>query len=106
MSDHRDDHQMHENSLLAYYAEADNLSGRRAAVVAVYRKAAKSLRDREVMRALGFVDPNKVRPSITTLIHKGILHEEIRSAKDPDTERTVRLVSLNPRMDAAKPKAA
>ena len=84
---------MHPNSLEAYSEESQNLSQRKAAVVAAYRIAGRPLRDREVMRALGFGDMNAVRPTITALVHEDILHE-VGSQIDPDTWRKVRLVTL------------
>ena len=95
-------HVMHPNSLEAYSEESQNLSQRKAAVVAAYRIAGRPLRDREVMCALGFRDMNAVRPTITALIHDDILHE-VGSQTDPDTGRTVRLVTLTrTRMDAGR----
>lgn len=47
--------------------------------------------DREIMKALGRVDPNYVRPCITGLIKAGVLYE-VDSVKCPDTGRMVRRV--------------
>lgn len=48
---------------------------RKMAILAVFRAANRSLTDRQVMVAMGFVDPNKVRPRITELIKESRLVE-------------------------------
>jgi hypothetical protein len=84
-----------QNSVAAYREERreGRLSRRADEVLAIYRAARRPLRDRQVMERLGYVDPNKVRPSITTLIDKGILRE-VASVTDPVTNKTVRVVAL------------
>lgn len=49
--------------------------------------------DRDIMKRLGFVEPNTVRPSITGLIEDMLL-EESGSIKCPLTGKKVRVVSL------------
>lgn len=85
---------IHENSLAAYYSEADRLS-RRAWLVLAYVKSHGPLTDRQVMHGMGFKEPNCVRPRITELIDAGKL-QEIRSIRCPETGKTVRVVAVPP----------
>lgn len=85
-------HAMHENSLAAYREEEANLTGR---ALRVYEWIERNgcVTDREVMRGLGFTDPNAVRPRITELIDAGRL-EEVGSRRDGQTGKTVRIVAV------------
>jgi predicted HTH transcriptional regulator len=49
--------------------------------------------DRQIMRRLGFIEPNSVRPRISELIEAGQLLE-VGSTKDSVTGKTVRIVGL------------
>jgi DNA-binding Lrp family transcriptional regulator len=62
---------------------------RQEQVLEVYRCYGCSLTDREVMRHLGFIDMNTVRPSITRLVKKGVL-KAVKSLVDDATGVTVR----------------
>jgi hypothetical protein len=92
MSQHKT-HAIRRNSIAARYQEREHLSRRKDQVLAVYARARRPLRDREVMQALGFVDMNSIRPVVTALIDKKVLHE-VGDTVDPITKRTVRLVAL------------
>lgn len=82
---------MHANSLAAYRAEAKRISLRAAAVLIWLREHGRAT-DREVMRGMGFSDPNKVRPRITELVDAGLL-EEVDTKIDPETRKRVRIVA-------------
>jgi hypothetical protein len=86
-------HRIRQNSVIAHGEERKRLSRRADEIINVYARARRPLRDREVMQALGFIDMNAVRPSITALIDKTILRE-VGDSIDPATRKTVRLVAL------------
>lgn len=85
-------HRLHENSLAAYRAEESRLSKRAEAVLAWIRENGAHT-DREVMRGMGFSEPNAVRPRITELLE---LHKltEVCSRRCPETGKTVRVVDV------------
>lgn len=85
-------HQMHDNSLAAYRAEGPKLSRRALAVLAWVAEHGPHT-DREVMRGMGFTDPNAVRPRITELIDANKLME-VGDVTCPVTRKTVRRVDL------------
>lgn len=85
-------HRMHENSLDAYSVECDKL-GRRAQAVLEWVRGHGPATDREIMRGLGFADPNTVRPRVTELVEWGLL-AEIGRRVDSLTHKTVRVVDV------------
>lgn len=85
-------HRLHDNSLAAYRAEEAKLS-RRAQAVLVWITEHGPHTDREVMRGMGFTDPNAVRPRITELIEAGKLME-VGDLRCPVTGKTVRRVDI------------
>jgi len=66
---------VHQNSKKAYHEERVSISKRGADVLRVIRNCEHALTDREVMQALGFTDPNSVRPRITELLDGGFIRE-------------------------------
>lgn len=86
---------MHENSLTAYRSETKRITLRAATVFAWICRHGRAT-DREVMRGLGFTDPNKVRPRITELVDVGML-VEVENKRDTETGKTVRVVDIAPR---------
>lgn len=91
---------VHTNSLSAYHSL--DIGERAAAVLKVYAEASTPLTDREVMRRMGFTDPNQVRPRTTELVEEGLL-EECGTAIDKHTQKTVRLCRPTGRALAVKP---
>mgnify|MGYP001594862010 CR=1 FL=1 len=85
-------HRMHENSLDAYGAERERL-GRRAQAVLAWVHGHGPATDRDIMRGLGFTDPNTVRPRVTELVEWGLL-AEIGRRVDSLTRKTVRVVDV------------
>jgi len=85
-------HRMHENSLDAYGAEREKL-GRRAQAVLAWVRLHGPATDREVMRGLGFTEPNCVRPRVTELVDLGLL-VEVSNRRCPVTGKTVRVVDV------------
>lgn len=85
-------HRLHDNSIQAYHAEEAKLS-RRAQAVLEWITAHGPHTDREVMRGMGFTEPNAVRPRITELIDAGKLME-VCSVRCPVTGKTVRRVDI------------
>lgn len=83
---------MHPNSLAAYRSEVRRISLRAATVYAWIREHGRST-DREVMKGLGYHDPNKVRPRITELVDAGML-AEVDEKIDPETRKRVRVVEV------------
>lgn len=93
---------VHENSRKAYReGRLDLLPERQRAILELFRRRKAPSTDREVMRLLGFVDPNKVRPSITFLVDAGILFE-VGTTRDDETGKTVRCCSLARPKDSAQ----
>ena len=66
---------MHINSLTAYREERERLSGRQALIYELLSETNTAMTDREVMKKLGYSEPNAVRPRNTELIKKGFLEE-------------------------------
>jgi hypothetical protein len=85
-------HRMHEHSLATYREEEAKLSARAQAVLAWITQHGPHT-DREVMRGMGFTEPNSVRPRITELIDAGKLME-VCSRRDTATGKTVRVVDI------------
>lgn len=82
---------IHEHSRRAHDENKSGLySERQRAILEVFRRRREPLSDRAIMRELGFVDPNKVRPSITTLVELRVLFE-VGQTLDTETNKTVRL---------------
>ncbi len=87
---------MHQHSLLAFWENGPRLSKREKAIVALLESDSMQhlgRTDRMIMSALGFTDPNSVRPRISTLIDRGIL-EPCGECKDSVSGQTVRRVRL------------
>lgn len=83
---------IHPNSIAAYWEGRLDLFGKRhQQVLRALRLARGPLTDREVMIALGFSDPNAVRPRITELVDAGVL-VEVDSVECPVTGKRVRRV--------------
>ena len=82
---------VHQNSIEGYHAGKATISHRALQVLAVLRQSKAAMTDREIMRSLGFSDPNSVRPRITELIDAGII-TEAGNTKDELTGKTVRKV--------------
>lgn len=85
-------HGMHINSLDAYRAEEARLS-RRAEAVLEWITEHGPHTDREVMRGMGFKEPNSVRPRITELIEAGKLME-VGNVRCAVTGKSVRRVDI------------
>jgi hypothetical protein len=85
-------HRIHQNSRAAYEAEDVKLSARAEAVFEWIRQHGPHT-DREVMRGMGFQEPNSVRPRITELIGAGKLME-VCSRRCAITGKSVRVVDL------------
>ena len=81
------------NSLLAYYAGQTGLfEERELAILSTLRRLHRAT-DRELMTALGFVEPNSVRPRITALIDDCVLyHADDKTCQW--TGKCVRIVAL------------
>lgn len=82
-------HNMHRNSVkdAAAFGERERL------VLDCIAASSVPLTDREVMKRLGFVDPNAVRPAITHLRDRGAIVEDA-DVKDALTNRMVRATRL------------
>jgi hypothetical protein len=91
---------VHANSVSAYHSL--NISDRAQAVLKVYVEATYPMADREVMRRMGFTEPNQVRPRCTELIEAGLL-EECGDTIDKETQKRVRLCRPAGRALAIKP---
>jgi DNA-binding Lrp family transcriptional regulator len=84
---------IHDHSRKAYHEEGAKLS-KRARQVLDYLELHPRSTDREIMRGLGFVEPNSVRPRVTELIDAGAL-VEVAAKQCPYTLKTVRIVDLS-----------
>jgi len=82
---------VHPNSIKTYREDANKISKRAGDVLRLLREYGYPLTDREVMKALGFTDPNAVRPRITELLDAGLI-TEAGNTKDELTGKTVRKV--------------
>ena len=82
-------HDIHKNSKegLSITPRID----RKVLILSVYRQTGQSMTDRQIMRILGYSEPNMVRPRITELIREGKLVEVGKIIKNG---RTVRLTAL------------
>ena len=69
---------------------------RTRAILDVLRRANRPMTDREIAKALGYYDPNAVRPRITEEIQRGEKSRIIKvgNAKCELTKRTVRTVYI------------
>lgn len=67
-------HHVQQNSVDTYYQEKPKLSGRRKLIFDCIKKL-QPVTDRQIMRHLGFTDPNTTRPRVTELIKMGYLIE-------------------------------
>lgn len=82
---------MHANSLAAFREDADKLSAREMLILDLLVRRRGGFTDREIMVALGFSEPNTVRPRVTELIDAGFV-TEIGSRRCSTTGKTVRVV--------------
>lgn len=89
MSTHLE-HEMHENSLVAYQLSAP-MRQTRAQVILSWITGRGPVTDRQVMQGLGFSDPNKVRPRITELVDCGDLVECGKAREDGHQVRQVKI---------------
>jgi predicted HTH transcriptional regulator len=87
-------HNVSPNSVNAYYTEKPKLNGRRKLIFECIKKL-QPVTDRQIMRHLGFTDPNTTRPRVTELIKLGYL-VEVSNTKDKTTNKTVRQVAVKP----------
>lgn len=87
-------HAMHANSLEAHRERGPKLTERQHTVLEWFRRHGKPATDRECMEALGYSDPNFVRPRITELVKDLGLLEECGKTKCPTYQTTVRLVRV------------
>ncbi len=85
-------HRLHRHSLATYADERPKLGARLSEILAVFRRDGR-MTDREVMRRLGYSDPNTVRPRVTEAIDMNLL-EEVGKTEDPVTGRTVRVCAI------------
>lgn len=83
---------VHDNSIAAYHSQEAKLS-RRAQAVLEWITEHGPHTDRQVMRGMGFAEPNSVRPRITELILCGKLME-VGNVTCPVTHKTVRRVDI------------
>jgi hypothetical protein len=70
---------------------------RQRQILDVLTRERKAMTDREIMRYLGFTDPNMVRPRITELLAAGTIREA-GNKFDSGTLRTVRTVIIEGRL--------
>lgn len=91
MSAHAE-HRMHRHSLDAYLSEKLHLSARARTIYLWVLEHGRAT-DRQIMRGLGFTDPNAVRPRVTELVD-ALLLAEVGETRDAETGKTVRLVDL------------
>ena len=99
---------IHQNSLFAFQENATRLSKRERAIVEMLEGDTMQhmgRTDRMIMNALGFTDPNAVRPRITALIERGVL-EECGDCKDGITGMTIRRVRIKRAQQADFPQEA
>ncbi|CAK0741053.1 hypothetical protein CCP3SC15_1110012 [Gammaproteobacteria bacterium] len=82
-------HRMHQNSLAAYSTEQQAISKRARDILRHFAGLGEAVTDREMMRIMGFTDPNAVRPRITELTDAGCLME-LGKVKDTVTGKLVR----------------
>lgn len=82
---------IHENSRAAHNTELPGISSRAMTIAALLRSRGGQWTDRQIKDELRLPDMNSVRPRITELIDLGLLREAGK-AKDPITNKTVRLV--------------
>jgi hypothetical protein len=86
-------HSLHANSLTAYREERPKLNGRKK-LIYDYISRRGPCTDREIMSALGFSEPNAIRPRCTELLQMGLLTES-DSIRDDLTGKRVRRLSVN-----------
>lgn len=86
---------MHINSIEAYVSEFGNIS-KRAKLIYNHLRSNSDIcySDRDVMIALGFDEPNQVRPRITELVKSGLI-KEVGKRKCETTGKNVRLIKAS-----------
>jgi hypothetical protein len=83
---------IHPNSKQAYKEEKTKLGKRAQMIYDFLTNIEKPMTDRQVQIALGFPEPNNVRPRITELMDEGLVFE-CGKVKCEITNKQVRLVS-------------
>jgi hypothetical protein len=86
------DQDVHANSVKVYREDTAKISKRASEVLRLLKVSGVALTDREVMKSLGFTDPNSVRPRITELIDAGLI-KEAGTTTDELTGKKVRRVT-------------
>ncbi len=81
---------IHQNSLKAFTESQDQLNRREKEILGALHMGAR-MTDRQIMTALGYNEPNAVRPRITNLIDD-LWVEQCGDQKDALTQKTVRIV--------------
>lgn len=96
-------HNMHENSLDAYFAEREKLSKRCTEILDHLEAHPRAWTDREIKRNLNYDDMNMVRPRITELLKIGLLIEVGKTICSA-TNKSVRTVKHCKYVDQSKPQ--
>lgn len=86
------DQDVHANSVKVYREDQHKIGHRAMMVLHTVKELNRPCTDREVMQALGFTDPNSVRPRITELIDAGLI-KEAGTTTDELTGKKVRRVT-------------
>lgn len=87
---------MHANSLAAFRQQEPRLNKRELLILAWLDLNPGQYTDRQIMRGMGFSEPNCVRPRITHLIYMGHL-VEAGNTVCKETRVRVRLVKRPPK---------
>ena len=82
-------HDLHRNSLAAYWSGKEDLFGKREQEVLAILRRTPGLTAREVALAMGSQDPNRSRPRISSLVKDGVLQELPETALDPISGKNV-----------------
>ena len=83
---------IHQLSLEAYWSETPKL-GKRTLLIYDWLKKFGAATDREIQVALGFTEPNSVRPRLTELKKRGLI-KECDVVIDSLTHKRVRKVAI------------
>ena len=83
---------LHPHSLETYREEAPVLGARASMILNLFRHYG-AMTDREVMRRLGYHDPNTTRPRVTELIQAGVLRE-VGQTIDSASGKAVRVCAI------------
>lgn len=97
---------VHHNSLEAYYQGNLALFQRREReVLKALAETGSAMTDRQIQEFLDYQEAGAVRPRITGLVKRGVL-QQVGSTTCEHTGKTVRLVRIMPRTDAAQLRLA